>query len=59
MGGTVRLQGIAFVGTLGGHDLRIAARDQNLAAYGVGWRGDTPPLKGCCTVTFGYRARTC
>jgi hypothetical protein len=24
MGGTVRLQGIAFVGTLGGHDLRIA-----------------------------------
>jgi len=24
-----------------------------------GGGGDTPPLKGCCAVTFGYRTRTC
>ena len=29
------------------------------AVLRTGWRYDTPPLKGCCTVTFGYRARTC
>jgi hypothetical protein len=30
-----------------------------LAVLRTGWNGDTPPLKGCCTVTFGYRVRTC
>ena len=25
--------------------------DQKRAAYGVGWRGDTSPLKGCCAGT--------
>jgi hypothetical protein len=30
-----------------------------LAVLRTGWKGDTPPLKGCCTVTCGYRARTC
>ena len=32
---------------------------ENLRCLRTGWRGDTPPLKGCCTVTFGYRTRTC
>jgi hypothetical protein len=31
---------------------------QKRAAFGIGWRGDTSPLKGCCAVTFGYRRRT-
>jgi hypothetical protein len=35
------------------------ARMRFLAVLRTGWRGDTPPLKGCCTVTLGYRARTC
>jgi hypothetical protein len=35
------------------------AENQKRAAFGIGRRGDTPPLKGCCTVTLGYRARTC
>ena len=33
-------------------------RSQKLAVLRTGCKGDTPPLKGCCTVTFGYRART-
>lgn len=32
---------------------------QNLAMLRMGFSPDTPPLKGCCTVTFSYRARTC
>ena len=32
---------------------------QKLALLRSGCRGDTPPLKGCCRVTFGYRGRTC
>lgn len=53
-----------------GHDGRIAAprtgargravraRLRPNGAFGTGRSFDTSPLKGCCGVTFGYRART-
>jgi hypothetical protein len=51
------MTGVSEVGL--GRILCGIGESQNLAAYGVGCEGDTSPLKGCCTVTFGYRARTC
>lgn len=31
----------------------LSEESEKRAAYGVGCGGDTSPLKGCCTVTFG------
>lgn len=31
----------------------LTSESQKRAAFGIGRRDDTPPLKGCCAVTFG------
>ena len=50
--------GGGFLGVLPAESA-LPGEGENLAMLRMGFTHDTPPLKGCCTVTFGYRARTC